>query len=174
MTSAGVRVSIRELPLPDVSEDVWDPTTSLHCAVMSDGDIELGSVTVKVRPRDSVGFWTALRMDDGDAGWLVEMDRVDLRRDYVGHRYGLSLVAEAIAHFSRGRTCLITVVAEPRNWESLKERDRRPALVALDRHWSRLGFDGGEVRSDDVRPRRMRMVARDYEPPPILVLPTTW
>jgi hypothetical protein len=174
MTRVGVTVDIRDYLPPEVPAEIWDPTVTMHGAVISDGDTEVGSVFVTVSPRDSVDVWTATWMDEADAGWLVEFHRVEIKRDYVGHRYGLCLVAETLTQLTRGRTCLVTLVAEPRNWESLKQRDRGPALAALDRHWSQLRFDGGEVRPDDVRPRLMRLVARDYRPPEIHVIPITW
>ena len=95
---------------------------------------------------------------------LVEFEVVRVPREHLGHRYGLRLVAEVLARLSVGRTCHAVILAEPSGWQSLKQRDRAPALMALDRHWRRLGFEGGAVRPD-VPGRQMSMTVRDYQVP---------
>ena len=78
-------------------------------------------------------------LDDG-ADWLLEFDVPRVHHEYLGMRFGLRLVAAAMAHFSAGRKARVTVVAEPWSWQSLKAAHRQAQLPAIARHWGRLGF----------------------------------
>lgn len=147
----------------------------LHASVhlRGDGDDaeQVGSVGIQLYPAaspdDECWWWLAEASERPE--WVVDFDMVTIRRDHLRHRYGLRLVAEALSEISFGRSCFATIVAEPKGWQSLKQHDRGPALAALDRHWARLGFDGGEVRPDMPLERRMTMIVRDYAVPESLL-----
>jgi hypothetical protein len=171
-----IRVSVEALDLLDFgAEAVYFPAglQLLHAAIslpVNDDDAEwIGSVAIQLFPADSLDDEDWWWMDsDERPDWVVEFDMVKIDRKYLGQRYGLRLVAEALSELSFGRSCLASIVAEPKGWQSLKQRDRGPAIAALDRHWARLGFEGGEVRADSVGDRRMSMLVRDYNVPEFL------
>lgn len=77
---------------------------------------------------------------DGGAGWRLEFDAPRVHPQYLGLRFGLRLVGAVMAHFSAGRKVWVSVVAEPRSWQSLKAAHREAQLPAIARHWERLGF----------------------------------
>lgn len=172
VSEPNLKVEVREWA-HDEEEPWWDTSVQYFTAMMQVDSAFVGSVPVNVTPRDSVAEWHMWRLEEADAGWLIEFDRVDIDRDHAGRRYGLWLVADTLRQLSRGRACVASIVAEPRSWQSMKQRDRGPAITALDRHWSKLGFSSVEVRPD-VQPHTMWIAVRDYEPPPILVLPPAW
>ena len=96
------------------------------------------------RPVHQAKTQAVLSLDSSDRnrgefgfGWLVKFDVVRVPRADPGPWYGLRLVAESLAEMSAGCTCHATIVAEPCGWQSLKQRDRAPALVNLDRRWRR-------------------------------------
>ena len=176
METGDVRVNVGALDLLDFGADaVYFPAglQLLHAAIglqNGDGDTDwIGSVPIQLMPAASVDteYWWWLDLDERP-DWVVDFDLVNIEREHLGQRHGLRLVAEALSEISFGRSCLATIVAEPKGWQSLKQRDRGPALAALDRHWRRLGFEGGEVRADSVGDRRMSMLVRDYAVPEFL------
>ena len=47
-----------------------------------------------------------------------------------------------MAQYNAGRTCLVTLQAEPRGWQSMKTDQRLEQQQVLIRHWAQLGFTG--------------------------------
>lgn len=176
MADRHVRVSVEALDLLDFgAEAVYFPAGMqfLHATIHleSDGGAgeQVGSVGIQLYPADPGDdeYWSWTDPDERPE-WVVDFDMVTIRRDHLRRRHGLRLVAEALSEISFRRRCLATIVAEPRGWQSLKQRDRGPAMAALDRHWARLGFAGGEVRPDMPLERRMSMIVCDYTVPEFL------
>lgn len=52
----------------------------------------------------------------------------------------MRLVAGLMARFSADAGLLVTIVAEPRGWQSLKLSRREAQIPRIVRHWERLGF----------------------------------
>jgi hypothetical protein len=172
MVDSDIELTLTSLRYPVMTpEGPWRPPFGISHLIGTldahgeDGVTELAAVSMTRSRIDALQDEVYRQvLSESGAEWLIEFDVVRVPREHRGHRFGLRLVARVLVELSAGATCRAVIMAEPSGWQSLKQRDRAPALVALDRHWRRLGFEGDPIRAD-VPGRLMEMTVRDYQVP---------
>jgi len=122
---------------------LWDP---------DEPETRWGTVSMRVDrdPLVEVHFtWGPAPADtapDLDAEWVLELETPRIHPSVADGIFDLEVVAGVTEHFSQGRRCLVTVIAEPHGWQSMRVTRREPARQHLELRWASLGFmPSGEV-----------------------------
>src|SRR4051794_39776662 len=121
MIQPQVDVKLCPLNYPiDTPEGPWEPGPGVFdmlgtIDVQDQGQPLSGVGTVDIRKTriDALDDGWRYMLGELGAEWLIEFDVVRVNRDHRGQRYGLRLVAEALAQLSAGCTCHTTILAEP-------------------------------------------------------------
>ena len=78
--------------------------------------------------------------DASGVDWLLEIGIPRVRRESKDRGVDLYLVGSLVAHMSAGRGVFVTMIAEPKEWQSLRISRRAAARPLLAAYWGPLGF----------------------------------